>query len=59
MGVGAPESDRLRTVVATHERDLALTFTLAGLIGIAVTGLARASRSFRRLSAGWWTAAAA
>jgi MFS transporter, DHA3 family, multidrug efflux protein len=33
------------------ERGLALVFTLAGLIGIAVTGLARLSRSYRRLTA--------
>ena len=33
------------------ERGLALMFVLAGLIGIAVTALARASRSYRNLSA--------
>ena len=32
------------------ERGLALMFTLAGLIGVAVTALARASRSYRVLS---------
>ena len=31
------------------ERGLALMFTLAGLVGIVVTILARASRSYRRL----------
>ena len=33
------------------ERGLALMFTLAGLIGVVVTALALASRSYRRLSA--------
>jgi DHA3 family multidrug efflux protein-like MFS transporter len=33
------------------ERGLALMFTLAGLVGVAVTALARASRSYRELSA--------
>jgi DHA3 family multidrug efflux protein-like MFS transporter len=33
------------------ERGLALMFTLAGLVGVAVTALARASRSYRNLSA--------
>jgi DHA3 family multidrug efflux protein-like MFS transporter len=32
------------------ERGLALMFTLAGLIGVVVTGFARISRSYRRLS---------
>ena len=35
------------------ERGLALMFTLAGLIGVAITGVARFSRSYRRLAAGW------
>jgi len=39
------------------ERGLALMFTLAGLVGITVTLLARSSRSYRRLAEG--TAAAA
>ncbi len=33
------------------ERGIALVFTIAGLVGIAVTILARASRSYRRLAA--------
>jgi MFS transporter, DHA3 family, multidrug efflux protein len=33
------------------ERGLALMFTLAGIIGVVVTALARASRSYRRLDA--------
>jgi DHA3 family multidrug efflux protein-like MFS transporter len=33
------------------ERGLALMFTLAGLIGVVVTGFARLSRSYRNLSA--------
>jgi DHA3 family multidrug efflux protein-like MFS transporter len=33
------------------ERGIALMFTLAGLIGVAITALARASRSYRRLAA--------
>jgi DHA3 family multidrug efflux protein-like MFS transporter len=33
------------------ERGLALMFTLAGLVGVVVTVLARASRSYGRLSA--------
>lgn len=33
------------------ERGLALMFTVAGLIGVVVTALARASRSYRQLSA--------
>jgi MFS transporter, DHA3 family, multidrug efflux protein len=33
------------------ERGIALLFTLAGLIGVTVTLLARASRSYRRLAA--------
>ena len=33
------------------ERGLALMFTLAGLVGVVVTALARASRSYARLSA--------
>ena len=33
------------------ERGIALLFTLAGLAGIAVTLLARASRSYRQLTA--------
>jgi hypothetical protein len=33
-------------------------FTLAGIIGVAVTGVARASQSYRRLSHSWTTAAA-
>ena len=33
------------------ERGLALLFTLAGLVGVAVTLIARTSRSFRRLDA--------
>jgi DHA3 family multidrug efflux protein-like MFS transporter len=40
------------------ERGIALMFTLAGVIGVAVTGLARASQSYRRLSASWTTAPA-
>ena len=32
------------------ERGLALMFTLAGVIGVAVTALARASRSYHRLA---------
>jgi len=35
------------------ERGLALMFTIAGLIGVFVTGLAWMSRSYQRLSAGW------
>lgn len=35
------------------ERGLALMFTLAGIIGVVVTLLARASSSYRRLMAGW------
>jgi len=35
------------------ERGLALMFTLAGLVGVIVTLGARASRSYRDLSAGW------
>ena len=35
------------------ERGLALMFTLAGLIGVVITLAARASRSYRELSAGW------
>jgi DHA3 family multidrug efflux protein-like MFS transporter len=35
------------------ERGLALMFTLAGLIGVVITIAARASRSYRGLSAGW------
>jgi DHA3 family multidrug efflux protein-like MFS transporter len=34
------------------ERGVALMFTLAGLVGITVTILARLSRSYRRLSTG-------
>jgi len=33
------------------ERGLALMFTLAGLIGVVVTAFARASRSYKSLSA--------
>ncbi len=40
------------------ERGLALMFTLAGLIGVAATIVARASRSYRRLSAQWSPAVA-
>ena len=35
------------------ERGLALMFTIAGVIGVLVTLLARASRSYRRLSEAW------
>ncbi|MGD9797415.1 MAG: MFS transporter [Acidimicrobiia bacterium] len=35
------------------ERGIALMFTLAGLLGVVVTVLARASRSYRRLSTSW------
>jgi DHA3 family multidrug efflux protein-like MFS transporter len=35
------------------ERGLALMFTLAGLLGVAVTVVARASRAYRRLQASW------
>ena len=38
------------------ERGLALMFTLAGLTGVVVTLLARASRSYRQLAAGWTVA---
>ncbi|MGH9000229.1 MAG: MFS transporter, partial [Acidimicrobiia bacterium] len=41
------------------ERGLALMFTAAGLIGMAVTALTLASRSYRRLSAGASTPATA
>ena len=34
-------------------RGLALVFTVAGLTGVLVTGLAFASRSYRRLSAAY------
>lgn len=40
------------------ERGLALMFTLAGLVGIAVTLLARSSRAYRRLAEGTAGAAA-
>jgi hypothetical protein len=40
------------------ERGLALLFTLAGLVGVVVTLIARASRSFRRLDATIDTSAA-
>jgi DHA3 family multidrug efflux protein-like MFS transporter len=40
------------------ERGLALMFTVAGLIGVVVTVLARLSRSYRDLSAGWSPATA-
>ena len=33
------------------ERGLALIFTLAGLLGLAVTGFARSTRSYRRIVA--------
>jgi DHA3 family multidrug efflux protein-like MFS transporter len=36
-----------------EERGLALMFTVAGLIGVAVTLAARFSRSYRQLAAGW------
>jgi MFS transporter, DHA3 family, multidrug efflux protein len=35
------------------ERGLALMFTVAGLVGVVVTLAARASRSYRQLSAAW------
>lgn len=35
------------------ERGLALLFTLAGLVGVAVTAYARVSASYRRLAASW------
>jgi DHA3 family multidrug efflux protein-like MFS transporter len=35
------------------ERGLALMFTLAGVLGVVVTVLARTSRAYRRLSASW------
>ena len=38
------------------ERGLALMFTIAGVIGVIVTAIAWASRSYRRLSASWNTA---
>lgn len=41
------------------ERGIAVMFTLAGLIGVVVTMLARMSRSYRRLSAEWMAASAA
>src|SRR5687768_8527578 len=40
------------------ERGIALMFTLAGLIGVAVTLYARVSRSYRQLSASWAAVAA-
>lgn len=40
------------------ERGIALMFTLAGIFGVVVTVLVRASRSYRRLAAGWTTASA-
>jgi DHA3 family multidrug efflux protein-like MFS transporter len=33
------------------QRGIALMFTIAGLVGVVVTALARGSRSFRRLDA--------
>jgi MFS transporter, DHA3 family, multidrug efflux protein len=40
------------------ERGLAVMFTLAGLIGVIVTVIARGSRSYRLLAAPWTTATA-
>lgn len=41
------------------ERGIALMFTIAGLIGVVVTVLARLSRSYRRLADAWTAAAEA
>jgi DHA3 family multidrug efflux protein-like MFS transporter len=41
------------------ERGIGLMFSLAGLLGIAVTLLVWSSRSYRRLSASWRAAPAA
>jgi DHA3 family multidrug efflux protein-like MFS transporter len=40
------------------ERGLALMFTLAGLIGVVVTAIARITRSYRQLDAQWASAPA-